>query len=127
MSEAYYLRPPPGVSFPKDALDEWRSFLDAQLTVQRGDGAYWWFADAAAANGFRQSSYPNTEYADLIALDHDVVEIDASYVHDEAALSALGTFLTRFKERWPSTLCGPGSDDMTVEDFVQEYRKVGAA
>lgn len=127
MSEAYYVWPAPGTSFPPEALDEWRQFLDAQLTVQRENGRYWWFADASAANGFRQSDWPITEYADLIALGHDLVEIDASYVHDEPELAALGSFLKRFKERWPFTLGGPSSDDMTIDDFVQEYRTVARA
>jgi hypothetical protein len=124
MSEAYYLWPVPGTSFPPEALDEWRKFLDAQLTVPREDGVYCWFADAAVANGFRQSGSKHTEYADLIALKHDGIEIDASYVHEEPALAALRNFLSRFKAQWPYTLSGPGKDDMTVDEFVDEYRTV---
>jgi hypothetical protein len=51
-------------------------------------------------------------------------EIDVSYVHGESALAVLRDFLVRFKARWPSILDGPFGFDLTVDQFIGEYRAV---
>jgi hypothetical protein len=125
VSEAYYLWPAPGSNFPPEALDEWRRLLDRQpLTVKRTDGAYLWFADHEMADSFRQSGEQHTEFADLIVLGVQEIEIDASYAHDDATLAVLQAFLSRFKERWPYSLGGPSNNEMTVDEFIDEYRIV---
>lgn len=124
MSEAYYLYPTAAPRFDDEALAEWRAFLATLPTVpRRSDAAIWVFGDQQEADSYAGSTWDHTERADLVSLQPDVIEWDATYALDA---ERIGAFLRRFAQRWPFRLDGPSADDMTIDDFVTEYRTVAS-
>jgi hypothetical protein len=122
VSEAYYIYPVAGTRFDDEALQTWRDFLATlPTTPRRSDGAIWVFADRASADAFALSTWDHTEAADLVSLAPDVIEWDASFGLDP---EPIGAFLRRFAARWPFRLDGPSANEMSIDDFVKEYRAV---